>query len=452
MLYVENTMTACTKPEFISDQLWRRCLPALRRPEVMRYGSLDGKWDPALPLLSEHNVLAFQALTADYSRVCLKMNEALGEDDAIRLQLGIHIDNGEVTFALPQVLRSKPLSYLREAAGLINRRYQPRSGCPWGPTSVDNVLRRSGLMPGTAEILGSLRMAPAAPVEPVGQVSRTQEAVREARPCCEGEAVHTHLTAEHSAARLSPPIPFPPTPANSSLVRDDDGDSSYFDMSDSPLGRLHLRSNCAALPPLPSNSHENDTNASSTETPIARRQVERSLRMSQTPLPRQLSPRIAREPGFQTNIDDEPFEMPLQPELDTDALDTSQESGERSMTPEPISAAPAVAVSLSNVSSSPVVVKIKPCSRCSTRDLLCNAPPASNNARTKRPACIHCAKSHKTCDMRIVDEALEQEYSSVLAMLEEVEGAYQHDMPSDISPWIWMLEATAKRLQEVPWR
>lgn len=449
-------MAAFVKPAFLSDELWRRCLPALQRSEVMEAGSLQGQWDPARPLFSEYNVLASQALFADYIRDCLKANDPVGEETAIRQQLGINIEAGVVTFSLPQVLRTKPLAEQREVANLINRRYQPRFGCPWGSSSVDDVLRRSEQTAATTELSSSTRMGPSIRVglpqltspnaTPPQMDSSTPTHIEEDNFAFEAafDAYDTSISPwqrvlpDHDIVRpRSPPAP----PRGPSI------------QTDTPVARRRdegiLPADCSTLLRRSPADLERNSNAR-TDTPIARRQ-ESSLRPSHASSPLHPPFRPEGESGFQTGFEDEPFEMPPEPVLDADAFNSAQQQEEQTGTPRARATPSTVSFPHTAALSALTAVKVRACSRCTTREVPCLAPPAGSNPRTKRPACVQCAKSHKTCDMRIVDEAEEQEYQGILDLLEEVEEAYQHEIPDAVSPWVWMLEATAKRLQEVPW-
>lgn len=459
------------KPAFLSDHLWRRCLPVIQKPNVMRHGSLDGKWNPCLPFLSQHNALAFQAVVADYVAACLKQGEDVGDKEEIRLQLGIIIGEENVTFALPRILRSLPIADQQLAAALVNRRYQPRRGWPWGPSCVEDVLLRSAEMSGAGEgsetarersgsetscevgVTGDLPRCtnPEAPVDSTAAASLPFPPQSVAFPSTLRSSTPPQVQAEgdrtgYDASVDSATLPHTgedssgcdPTLLSTTLPHE--LDSSCYDADCTPMGRrqrerslLPDRSNMPLrLPDLLERGFENRI-----DTPLARRQEGRNWQRPHGVSPLQSPDLPERVPDVEADIDDAPFEMPPEPDLDTVVLDTTE--GTEQLPRTPASHLPQRAT------------KIRSCSRCKDRGHRCEAPAAGNQPRTKRPACIKCAASHKTCDMRIVDEADEAEYKELLDVLEVIEEAYDNDMPSDVGSWVWMLEATAKRLQEVQW-
>lgn len=355
----------------------------------MRCGSPDGRFDPNLPLLSDTNALAFQALIADYSCECLKAGEDIGDKDEIRSQLGIHVNGDTVTFAIPRVLMARSSPERLKTAAAINRRYQPRRNWPWGPSCVDDVLRRSQEPSKPAETADTRSEAPPETEQPIASAS-----------------LQDTLCPDVSVVLETPATP----------------------------------------PTLEADCSRNDT----CDTPIARRQRESDVLPDQSTLPLSLSNLPYCEPEAHIDIDDDPFEMPPETYLGPGDLQTPRgsEGPEESLrTPGSTSI-----IEPGDLGSpSPQAIKVKPCSRCTERDLVCVAPQIESGPRKKRPACVRCVRSHTSCDMRLVTEEKEQEFQYILDMLEKVEESYKHDVPHDISPWMRMLEATAKRLQEVEW-
>lgn len=388
---------------------------------VMRYGSLNRQFDPELPLLDEYNALAFQALVAEYIQECLRQGKPIGDEDAIRLQLGIHIDGDCITFALPIPFRSFPPPDRLRTAEMINHRYQPRRGWLWGSSCVEDILRRSteSLGPETAETSGFPQRPPPAAVvvvdrgcSPIGQCPSTNPRIG-----CEVE-----VEVVHPPASASPPVP------------------------DRSIAFTSLQISTSTP-----RAREERAGSDVWNTPMARRHSGSGALLSHPSAPFLSPTALECAADIQVDIDDDPFEMPQPPGLDAEELETTngtvQMHRTSESTPAPHESGPLPAAS----SPSSAAVKVIPCSRCHTRGYPCKAPSTETGRRTKRPACLQCARSHTTCDMRIVTESDEKEYQKVLGYLDEIEEAFDHDVPVDISPHFRMLEAATKLLQEAEW-